>query len=509
MSIFGKIFGQKILADNNNISSFRQPLPDFDELHDFKQIVSIFDYSFSSNDKIAQKAAETIHRLFTQVNLLKNRELYETFKYIEINKTDIPKFMKFPLEIRTTLLCIATLNRNGYSRETALDELIEIKGQRVFQFVLFRLADWVFPIREKAVKMIDKYLEDDNTVLFIQNHNLINWMLKVERADLSDLYRKIINSVTSKRLSDTELKKLIEGERLFYYKSLISSQACDSEIIDSLLRDKYYLIRLLLIKHFDKLPDKGRVLSKLLTDKSQKVRQSAILSISDQNVEDYQSTLEILIFDDSASVRSESRRLLSKMGNGDFIELYKENLAKPEHLVGSIVGLSEVGNKEDISIISNYLGSKTIKVKIAALFGIYNLNKDLATEKCYEILESENPVSFKKAGEIILSKQGVDITRLRTIYDLSDNSGKIIILRLINKFGGWSAAGDYLKALVESDDKLAQNAAYFLEAWDKYTMRLGTRQTKEDKEYVLKWFYKAKDLGLKIPENIPFIFGER
>jgi len=205
MSIFGKIFGQKILADNNNISSFRQPLPDFDELHDFKQIVSIFDYSFSSNDKIAQKAAETIHRLFTQVNLLKNRELYETFKYIEINKTDIPKFMKFPLEIRTTLLCIATLNRNGYSRETALDELIEIKGQRVFQFVLFRLADWVFPIREKAVKMIDKYLEDDNTVLFIQNHNLINWMLKVERADLSDLYRKIINSVTSKRLSDTEL----------------------------------------------------------------------------------------------------------------------------------------------------------------------------------------------------------------------------------------------------------------------------------------------------------------
>ena len=49
----------------------------------------------------------------------------------------------------------------------------------------------------------------------------------------------------------------------------------------------------------------------------------------------------------------------------------------------------------------------------------------------------------------------------------------------------------------------------FLEPWNKYTIRLATRQSQEDKDYVLSWYKKTNELGIKVPENIPFIFGEK
>lgn len=509
MNILSRIFSHKIFTDNNKIDSIGQALPDFDKLQDFKQIISIFDYVFNPNEQIAQTAAETIHRLFVRVSVFNKKEFYDTFKYLKIDKSDIDKFEKFTIELKTTLLSIATFNSNGYSREKALDQLIEIKGQRIFPFVLFLLADWVLPIRNKAEKIIEQYLNDNDTLIFIQNSKLINWLLKVQRVDYSLLYGKIIYSVKNKRLSDKEINELKEGERFFYYKVFIQNNSLDSEIVESILNDKYYLIRLILIEQLDKIPEKKIILSRLLVDKAQKVRQCAINRITNQNIEDYLSILEPLIYDSSASVRFESRRLLSKVKERDFRRLYVKGFDKSGFLIGSILGLSEVGNIEDVSLISSYLNSTKVKAKIASIFGIYNLDKDLATENCYKIIESDNPANIKKACEFILSKQGIDLTRLRNIYDLTDYSGKMAILRLINKFSGWSAAGDYLKALIEKDDKLSQNAKYFLEAWDRYTIRLGTRQTIEDKEYVLKWFYKAKELGLKVPENIPFIFGER
>jgi hypothetical protein len=35
---------------------------------------------------------------------------------------------------------------------------------------------------------------------------------------------------------------------------------------------------------------------------------------------------------------------------------------------------------------------------------------------------------------------------------------------------------------------------------------LATRQTVEDKEYVLTWYKKAETMGIYVPKEIPFIF---
>ena len=287
MNLLNKIFGQKSNSVNEKTSSPNKSFPDFERLDDFGQIIPIFDYVFNPNDSIAQKASKAIHRLFTQVTVFKNKELYETFRYLRVDIADINKFDRFPKEIKISLLCIASLNGNGYSREKALDKLIGINEKRIFPFVLFRLADWVGPIREKAESIVEEYLSQDNAVFFIQNHKLINWLLKVYRKDLSVLYKKIITLITNKRFGENELKGLKEGERFFYYKSVIQSQTYDSKIIESILSDQYYLVRLLLIGLLDKIPDKKSIISKLLADKAQKIRQSAINWISDNDIVDF------------------------------------------------------------------------------------------------------------------------------------------------------------------------------------------------------------------------------
>jgi len=509
MSIFKNIFGKKSEIGQPSPSKPRFYAPDFDKYDEFGQIVTIFDYTLNPDFAIANKAAETINRLFNSVQVFKNKELYETFRYLRINKTDIKKFDRFDTEIKITLLCIASMNGNGYSREEALKRLLELQTQRTIPFILFRLADWVAPIRKTAEISIQKLLVAKNTTYFIQNHKLISWLLQVQRTDLSVLYNQIINSVTQKRLAPEQLKGLKEGDRFFYFKSLAKKGLRDNELINQTQTDKYYLIRILLIKHFGTVTNKKAVLIKLLTDKSQKVRQGAVNLIEKQEVNEYETVLRALIFDKSTFVRVEARRLLNKICDCEFVKIYQDSISNQKQIIGSILGLSEVSDKSEIPLIEKYLDSDRARIKTASLIGIYNLDSNIGTDKAYQILETENPVSTRRAAESLLAKQGIDFKRLRKLYDLTDSTGKKIILRLFNQFSGWSVAGDFLKALTDNDKKIQLMAIVFLESWNNYTIRLATNQSTEDKDYVLSWYKKTKEMGIKVPGNIPFIFGEK
>jgi hypothetical protein len=509
MNLFHKLFKQKDTDVNIPSSVHSYYVPDFEKYNEFGQIVPLFEFVMNSDDKIAFKAAEVIHHLFIQKTVFESKQLYDTFNYLRIDKSDIAKFERFPEQVKLTLLCIASVNGNGYSREEALVRLAESKDIRVFPFILFRLADWVKPIREKAEQFIQQYFSPDNALLFIKNHKLILWLLKVERVDLSNLYEEIINCITNNTLDEKTVRLLSDGQRFFYVKTVIQKQVITNEFIDFILRDKYYLNRLLLIRHLDKIDNKRNVILKLIADKSQKVRMNGINWISDQNLFEFRSFLEPMIFDNFATIRITSRNLLNKVGDFDYRNLYKKSIQKDEFLTGSIMGLSEVGDKTDLDLISKYFGSEKPKVKSMALLAMYNLDASAGNESAYTVIENKNPVSTKKIAELILIKQGIEINRLRNIYDKTDSAGKKVILRLINKFGSWSAAGDFLKAMTEKDNELVQLAEIYLTSWEKYTISLGTKQTQEDKNYVMEWYQKAKCLNFKILNSISFIFGEK
>ncbi|MPQ46940.1 hypothetical protein GCQ56_07915 [Marinifilum sp. N1E240] len=508
MNILEKILGKKTKSELKSMGRSEKYIPDFDQLDEFGQIETIFDYTLNSDFAIANKAAQTVDRLFNSIQVIKHKQLYGTFKYFRINISDLKKFNRFDKKLEITLLCVASMNGNGFLRAMALSRLIEFQAQNTIPFILFRLADWVPQIRQIAEKALKKFLVGENNLYFIQKHKLINWLLHIERTDLSELYNQIINSVVSNPLKPGQIKELGEGDRFFYYKTFVKAGLIDKEMINKMLTDKYYLIRLLMIKHSDKIDDLQLVLVKLLKDKSQKVRQVAVNMIANQDINEYETILRILVFDNSTQVRAEARRLLSTICDCNFKKIYQESLSNNQLIIGSILGLSEVADKGELPILNQYLNSDRARIKTASLIGIYNLDNTIGTENAYQILESENPVSTRRAAESILVKQGIDFKRLRTLYDLTDSTGKKIILRLFNRFSGWSVAGDFLKALTDNDAKIQLMAKVFLESWNNYTIRLATIQSEEDKNYVLSWYETTRKMGIEVPGNIPFIFGE-
>jgi hypothetical protein len=224
---------------------------------------------------------------------------------------------------------------------------------------------------------------------------------------------------------------------------------------------------------------------------------------------DFEPVLQVLIFDKNAFVRHESRRLLNIISQRNFESLYLEKIRERVYLFGSILGLSETGTENNVHVILSFMNSEESNIKSASLLGLYNLDRKISYEIAYDIIEKSNPISTKKLAGWILSKEGINLKRLRKIYDRTDYWGKRIILGLVDKFVGWSAAGDYLKTLTERNEQLTQIAYNYLRKWDRYTSQLATEQNLEDKEYVLKWYTRAKEMDLDVPDTIPFIFRDR
>ena len=485
-------------------------------MSEFGQITNIFEWVFSPIDSIATEAASAIYRILNNQTSLKNNILYNSLKYIHLKKSEIAKFDKFKPELRESLLCVATLNGNGFVREEALSKLSKNKTNFSFPFILFRLSDWATEVRVLAEEIIRKMIASSETEFLIRHHKTIDWLLKVQRNDLSELHSEITNGIFSPN-NITQILSTVdtysEGDRFYIYKNLISRNLLTQANLESALNDKNYLIRLLGTKAIN-LSKTPKILKRLLIDKSQIIRSYALKKIDENQITIFKAELTNLLVDDSGSIRERSRNLLSKVEKIDFYQFYKDSFnQKPT--VGNTLGISEVGTEDDVFRFKELLNSSKSKLRAASLFAISNLDLSIAKEMCFDMLFDEsNKVRETCASIITKTVLPNDLEKLRNIYDKGDTDTKRYTLRIIKNYGGWSIAGDFLKGLSESDKRLRDLSYTLLSGWHNYSIRLGTELKDSNREYVLGVYRKINLENLPhgsraIAERIPFIFGEK
>jgi hypothetical protein len=407
------------------------------------------------------------------------------------------------------------MNSSGYVREEALNGLLSNSKQSTFPFILFRLGDWVPAIKAKAEKEIKDVIQREEPDFLIKNHGLIDWLLKIGRSDL----RHIHNEITQFIFSDSNIERIIksldkysDGDRFFIFRNLIQKGKLKALVLEEILTDNNHLIRLLAIRNIEFINNHD-LTKRLLKDRSQKIRQYAINKIPQNLIYEFKVEIYQLLFDSSAGIRNTARLNLSKVEENDFLQIYKEHIiTKPS--VGCIIGLAEVGTKNDIEIIKRFLNSKSAKIKSASLFAISLLNYVHAKELAFELLNDDSNTVKKTCCTIIQKERSTsDIEKLRTIYDLGQNETKRFALKTISKYGGWSIAGDFLKGILQPDDKLRETSFALLSGWHKYSIRLGSTQQSEDKKYVMS-IYNAGQFNKisltpdidRIIKEIPFIF---
>jgi len=434
-------------------------------------ISSLTGFLKDNNDAIRKTTCETIIHLFKKIDNKKG--YYETLKYCGISESDIDFYETvFLPEQYIELLAISSLNGSGYVREKAVKKLSQVGNPRVIQFLIYRLADWVLPVRQAAFKGIENYKSVDYIDSLIENLPIFEWLQKVQRIDLSGIYQEIIEFIatTNRDFVMSNFSKYSDKIRLILAKHISNSLTNYSAELKLFLADKHFLIRCLAVTHFDKLEQSE--INQLLIDKSAKVRLQTLYCLKDRN--GFETIIENYLADNSASIRHFARFTL-KQTNINFGEFYKQNLENDNQIIGSLLGVAEVEARQFVDTIKVFLGNDKIKVRKTAFLALQKLD----TESAYEFaLKNLDCPYFRLRNVIIdflsvIARQEI-LEKARECYKIGGYETKKSMLKLFSNIGGWTTIPDLMIGSIDENENIRQFAWEYLQIWRNRATRLFT-----------------------------------
>lgn len=460
-------------------------------------IYSLTEFLKDDNKEIRETTCKTIIHLFKRIDSKKG--YYDTLKHCGISKSDIDFYeANFPMEQYVELLAISSLNGSGYVREKAVKKLSQVDSPRAIQFLIYRLADWVLPVRQAALKGIDNYKTTNYIDSLIENLPIFEWLQKVERTDLSGIYQNIVEFIASKNRTYVidNFKKYPDKLRILLAKHISSSLRDNSQELKLFLTDKHFLIRNLAINHFDKLGQTE--IEQLLNDKSANVRLQTLYCLKGQN--DFETTAKKFLADNSATIRHFARFTL-KESIIDFSKFYNDNLQENKQVIGSLSGLAETEGKQYSETVKSYLKDKKVRVKKTAFLALCKLDEESAYDFAIANLESQYLGLRNVIIEFLshIPRQEV-LTKAKSIYEKGNYDLKKTMLKLFNKVGGWTAIPDLMIGTIDENENIRQLAFGYLQIWRTRAVRLFStpkqgeierakqifnfvKETHEDKQY--------------------------
>jgi HEAT repeat protein len=432
-------------------------------------ISNLTDFLKDENKEIRETTSKTITHLFKKIESKKG--YYDTLKHCGISKSDIDFYeTNFPKEQFVELLAISSLNGSGYVREKAVKKLSKADSPRAIQFLIYRLADWVLPVRQTALKGIDNYKTTDYIDSLIENLPIFEWLQKVERTDLSGVYQDIVEFIASKNRAYVidNFEKYQDKLRILLARHISSSLSDNPQELKLFLTDKHFLIRNLAINHFDKLGQAE--IEQLLNDKSANVRLQTLYCLKDQN--GFETTVKKFLADNSATIRHFARFTLKQSIN-DFSKFYNDNLQENNQVIGSLSGLAETDGKQYSETVKSYLKDKRIRVKKTAFLALCKLDEESAYNFAFANLDSQYPGLRNVIIEFLsnIPRQEV-LTKAKSIYETGNYDLKKSMLKLFNKVGGWTAIPDLMIGTIDENENIRQLAFGYLQIWRTRAVRL-------------------------------------
>jgi len=432
------------------------------EIGQSNAICNLIPFLKDTEKEIQQAVCNAIIELFKKIETKKG--YYENLKHCDILRSDLNWYiLGFSAEQQIYLLAVASLNRSGYIREEAVKLLAETSDKRAIPFIVFRLTDWVRPVRENSLRAIEKFKTPAFTNALIENLALFEWLQKVQRTDLSSVYNDIMDYIIIENRP-----YIIESFKSFSDKSrfLIANRLCNSENILSedlrlFMRDKHFLVRNLSLKHFNKLTQDD--VNTLLKDKSSRIRLQTLNKLKDDH--SFLTIVYPFLGDTSASIREFSRYFL-KVEIIDFATIYAENLRKNISIIGSIIGLSETGGVQFKDALEPFLNDSKSRIRKTAFITLTKLDPDKAYYFALKNLGTEY-ISLRNSIIDFLSRNATTevLQTARKIYSNGRYDSKKSMLKFFSLVGRWSAIADIIIGTIDENENIRQLSLTYLEQW--------------------------------------------
>ncbi|RYG54418.1 MAG: hypothetical protein EOO01_01625 [Chitinophagaceae bacterium] len=486
----------------------------FDTLHQTGTpniIYALIGFLRNDNTLIQAKAAKTILLLFTKLRSL--NDYADALKHLPIERRDLDFYRAhFDEATYIQLLGIASFNRNGHVRETAVIELSRLKNADGLKFILFRLGDWVEEVRKVANEAVFSFLDEAFIDAWLMQLPVINWLQEVKRVDLREVHNRILQFIINRDFSEDfaqRIERFDDRTRFLFYKRFLIGKSPNRQQLFRIATDKSFLVRAELIKHitlFEHATQK-ELIARFLRDRSATVRLKALYE-SKPFSPAFDQEIDALLSDEAASVRELSRSLL-KQGGRDFAQRYRQRLAAKQLLSGSLLGLSETGSEQDLPIFEQNIQAKSNKLVVASLIAVNRFDAETAKRYGLDLLVHKSSSVRNKAVEILA--KGTDdrlLERVRGVYAIGGYETKKSALKIFSTVGGWSVIGDLLLALGEENINVQNLAWQLIRKWMSNATRLFTTPSRVDIERARLIYDNLDQSGLRMTDGRQGVFHD-
>jgi HEAT repeat protein len=420
----------------------------------------------------------TPHRLKFFDRNWRNRSAFYEY-YDEEYKPEFPQkdLEKVDLNSKESSFVFGLLSfyPNGHVREAATKALAAASNSPVIPFLLIRANDWVNPVRNIALKALQRRIKAKDAAGFGNSLPLVDDLLDCKRHDHKELVTSIYKLLGSGE-SDEHLLEGLRSGCQFTTRSCIrvATEFHRHQVCKLALSCNDDVTRLFAAKYLlDQSPPETakQLAGQLLNDRFAEVRSEALRTLIRYNVSELFKLLENALVDRTPSVRQLAGFYIHKIYNTDLAEFYRSRLPSLSGRMKStcILGVGIYGKKEDVSLLVPFLTEQTAGVERAVIRSIAMLDLDNHAELLMNALQSRRPGVSKEA--CLALQKSTDLQDLECLEQLMLTHHHLHVrvnaLGVLSHGGKWLVLRSALQALNSKEEVLTQHAIQVLTQWDR------------------------------------------
>lgn len=393
-------------------------------------------------------------------------------------------------EMRILFLGLCTMHPDGFFREKALNLLNSADSGSELHFILLRLTDWVKPVRMLAEKMLGERLETNYNFFYIKYYELAVRTQRSARSGNSELL--------------TSISRLLSSDSSVQYDSPALSrfsQKIRNEFIINVILDRNYEKKEL--KHFyqkEKQPFlkyrilikyliKGNLTSEELKDLFRikaplKCRILILENLKKIGDTEHHEFIKKLIFSRFSYIRKMARDAYELNEKNEFRKIYQGNLNSADYRLGSISGLSETGEEDDVIFLLDFIESEDPRIRKAAAIATAKLSASELKPVILNFLSDPETsgTAFKIISKHRMLTDNSDIERI--FLNAESSQIRKNCLKLLLSSSKWDSLL-YMIRYLNTDGENGEISRTALDRWMKNFNRSFSSPDKTQKEKII------------------------
>lgn len=476
---FGKQLDENIKALNNgDFSRIPWVFCVFSESHSPSKASA----SRALSDALSKLQFDDIIRIDAQMRQTTSMEWNINWRELKVENFLTPTMS---IDDQRAVIIFASFNPNGFIREQAVRMMA--KYSETLPYIILRQNDWVTQVQEAAIKAFYERMQKSS------GGEILNALPFIEKLSLGNRgpHEGYIKNFFDKLTSPEHRSDLLIGlqsenirTRKICVKVLLNSPHPDFEqVLRVLKREPDPFLRKTI---YEKLCLLGQDMIEyshiFLRDKYPVSRILALRYLYGVNRQDVLPLAKKMLLDKNALVRKLSRKIVQECEKDFKIKsFYLEHIESDT--VAAILGLGEIGQKEDANIVEKYLDDTQIAVVRATMISLMRLDSRNFSPHIIEMLSDARMGVVKTAQHLIVKYGVADYKRIYEMFFSTDyNHVKIRCATILFGAPKWQSIIYMLLAL---DCEMEDVQKSTIKAIDKWLLKFNksfTEPTSQQKE---------------------------